>query len=105
MTGVQTCALPIYHEGALKESDISESDLPPRVREIPSLEEVVGSDRVGCHVDVLTGDVTLRCPIGTATFYFISFYFILFNSSYYTYFDLFAPTFCLSHCSYSHCVG
>ena len=54
------------HEGALKESDISESDLPPRVREIPSLEEVVGSNRVGCHVDVLTGDVTLRCPIGTA---------------------------------------
>ena len=54
------------HEGALKESDISESDLPPRVREIPSLEEVVGSGRVGCHVDVLTGDVTLRCPIGTA---------------------------------------
>lgn len=91
------------HEGALKESDVSESDLPPRVREIPSLEEVVGSGRVGCHVDVLTGDVSLRCPIGTAFMQFttpihplllhvILLYFILFNFSYYIYLDLLTPS-------------
>ena len=44
--------------------EINESDLPPRVRDIPTFEEVVGSDRVRCSVDAISGDVTLRCPIG-----------------------------------------
>ena len=44
--------------------EINESDLPPRVRDIPTFEEVVRSDKVGCSVDAATGDFTLRCPIG-----------------------------------------
>jgi 23S rRNA-/tRNA-specific pseudouridylate synthase len=44
--------------------EINESDLPPRVRDTPSFEEVVGSDRVGYHVDSESGNFTLRCPIG-----------------------------------------
>jgi hypothetical protein len=45
-------------------TEINESDLPPRVRDIPTFEEVVRSDKVGCSVDAATGDFTLRCPIG-----------------------------------------
>jgi RNA pseudouridylate synthase len=51
--------------GTQKTIEINESDLPPRVRDVPTFEEVVSSDRVRCSIDVATGDVTLRCPIGT----------------------------------------
>ena len=44
--------------------EINESDLPPRVRDIPTFDNVVRSDKVGCSVDAATGDFTLRCPIG-----------------------------------------
>lgn len=44
--------------------EINESDLPPRVRDIPTFDDVVRSDKVGCSVDAATGDFTLRCPIG-----------------------------------------
>ena len=51
--------------GAQKQVEINESDLPPRVRDVPTVEEVVSSDRVRCSIDAASGDVTLRCPIGT----------------------------------------
>jgi RNA pseudouridylate synthase len=50
--------------GTQKTIEINESDLPPRVRDVPTFEEVVSSDRVRCSIDAATGDVTLRCPIG-----------------------------------------
>ena len=51
--------------GTQKQVEINESDLPPRVRDVPTVEEVVSSDRVRCSIDAASGDVTLRCPIGT----------------------------------------
>lgn len=50
--------------GNPKGLEINESDLPPRVRDIPSFNDVVRSDKVGCSIDAATGDFTLRCPIG-----------------------------------------
>jgi hypothetical protein len=50
--------------GSQKTVEINESDLPPRVRDVPTFEEVVSSDRVRCSIDAASGDVTLRCPIG-----------------------------------------
>ena len=54
--------------GTMKHVVINESDLPPRVREIPTFDEVVCSDRVGVRCDEgildLSEGFTLRCPIG-----------------------------------------
>ena len=50
--------------GNPKGLEINESDLPPRVRDIPTFDDVVRSDKVGCSIDTATGDFTLRCPIG-----------------------------------------
>ena len=57
--------------GSLKSTEINESDLPPRVRVIPTFEDVTASERVGIYDDDVLGtdpgsrDFILRCPIGT----------------------------------------
>ena len=57
--------------GSLKSTEINESDLPPRVRVIPTFEDVTASGRVGIYDDDVLGtdpgsrDFILRCPIGT----------------------------------------
>ena len=60
--------------GNPKGLEINESDLPPRVRDIPSFEDVVCSDKVGCSIDAATGDFTLRCPIGMMVMFMFAIY-------------------------------
>jgi 16S rRNA U516 pseudouridylate synthase RsuA-like enzyme len=51
-------------QGGIKKVEINESDMPPRVRDTPTFDEVVLSERVGCTIDAITGNFILRCPIG-----------------------------------------
>ena len=61
--------------GNPKGLEINESDLPPRVRDIPSFDDVVCSDKVGCSIDAETGDFTLRCPIGMMVMFMFPVYY------------------------------
>ena len=60
--------------GTIKKIEINEADLPPRVRLIPTFEDVVSSDRVGVS-DVVSesgsgvSSFILCCPIGTCRTY------------------------------------